>query len=279
MSRSCRPASWCVPTTNASSSATAASGFAASCSRHSPDGSCTGNDMKLVPASIPARLCAFKQKVARDADAAGSEQAPDLVDVLRGRAREQMREHRSEEHHVIGAARHRESERRRVDAACGVVGNAGQIRMVKAEVGMPRRDRVLTPVHRLTMDVEAVVRAGQIIREADCEIAYAAPDVEHAVLRAQAAADEFRSCSGGRARKRRRVAGAVVVLPQMPRRQETVARSAKQSITGARRLVDHVAESSGQTPQRCLHIHRIVTSDRRYRRFSARTANSCRRRP
>ena len=66
------------------------------------------------------------------------------------------------------AIREREDVRRSGHAPVRVVGAARQIRAMESESGIPGRNGLLTPSHRLLMNLDSLIIAAQIAGKAEC---------------------------------------------------------------------------------------------------------------
>ena len=64
----------------------------------------------------------------------------------------------------------------------GIVGATRQVRAMKPEHRVPRRDGPLAPGDRLGVYVDAIVATAQVADQAEGEIANSGPDVQHAML-------------------------------------------------------------------------------------------------
>src|SRR6476646_1147723 len=90
-----------------------------------------------------------------------------------------------------------------------------------------------------------VVSALQIVLQSDREIADTAADIEQAMLRPQASADQLRPY-GTRTREGFRIPGAVVINPQVCGRQQRTA-AMNDTIERRREPVDTAAQAARQT--------------------------------
>ena len=98
------------------------------------------------------------------------------------------------------------------------------------------------------MDLQAVVRGREKVIQPEREVADARADVEHAMVRREAVAQDLDACRRARAGEGRRIGGAVVVNAQVRRRQERAAARRPQAIDYVQAAMDGAPNAPGDAP-------------------------------
>jgi hypothetical protein len=170
------------------------------------------------------RLSALRiqEKVAGHAEAAWCKQPGDFVHVVLSIFREKVRVYRRKKNHVEGMVRKREAVSRRWLASVRVIRTTYHVSVVKAVSRMMRRDGSAAPGDCFSMNIDAVVTPLKVSNQIHREVANSRPDVEDAVVGAQAGNVEFRACSHTRTYEGLWFPCAVVIDSEMGWRQERV---------------------------------------------------------